>query len=605
MKNLRAIAALLAVLLIFSGLAAAQQPTWTIAIYVHADHNLDVSSEIDMIEMAEVGSSSGFNIVVQWDRIGDGGVVRGVVQKGSLTVVQRLPELDSDDPKHLKDFLDWAFSNYKANRYGVIMWNHGGNWDGGFGGDETPDNPGSLDAITIGQILQNSMRQASIPKLEFLSYDTCLMGSVELLAEYANLTNLYIANPELDYGDGWDYAATFAYLKANPGVDMITFGKAEASHWQKHHQQPADLEYGAHGVYNLAAWGNLSRAIDALAKGLGSIPPNRLAAIRSKTLEYNRDTSDAKTLNEPRPYADIAHLAKLLLNEASVRAQAQAVIDAVQAVVVAKVTAKKTGNGQALSIWFPISADLVPDPAVVNSYTQFAFAKQTAWDEFMNTWLGFVKQGQTPPAVQAPQAPTEKNGNIEVAFKVEGENVNELVGFLSSIDDDGLFTVYGQVFYASGGAGEYAFEWDKRWWQLSDGKTQTFVSAFFSEPDDALMSFDARYQPPRGKAFPIVVVFDTETGEIVSTLDADGLSPTSITLQAGGRIRPLLTLYDPETDEYFLCDECGEALTIPAGGLKNLKLVYEPLDAGVYELALGGIDHFGNETLEFVEITLK
>ena len=39
-----------------------------------------------------------------------------------------------DDPKVFKSFLDWAIKNYPAERYGLVMWNHGAQFVG-FGGD--------------------------------------------------------------------------------------------------------------------------------------------------------------------------------------------------------------------------------------------------------------------------------------------------------------------------------------------------------------------------------------------------------------------------------------------------------------------------------------
>ena len=42
------------------------------------------------------------------------------------------------------------------------------------------------------------------------------MGGAEQLVDFHDLCDIYIANPEIDYGDGWDYASTMAYLRSNP-----------------------------------------------------------------------------------------------------------------------------------------------------------------------------------------------------------------------------------------------------------------------------------------------------------------------------------------------------------------------------------------------------
>jgi Clostripain family len=120
--------------------AQAAPNSWTILVYLHADHNLEGSSVTDLEEMEQVGSSAGFKIVYQWDRNETPSVVRGEVTKSPADgvqsrTVQKLPGLNSDDPKVLADFVRWGIKTYPAQRYGLIMWDHGGQWQG-FGGDE-------------------------------------------------------------------------------------------------------------------------------------------------------------------------------------------------------------------------------------------------------------------------------------------------------------------------------------------------------------------------------------------------------------------------------------------------------------------------------------
>jgi hypothetical protein len=94
-------------------LRAAQAPanSWTILVYLHADHNLDPSSVVDMLEMQKIGSSNTFNVVVQWDRSKVSGVQRGVVGKGKFNVVQKMPELNSDDLKSSQILFHGEFKN--------------------------------------------------------------------------------------------------------------------------------------------------------------------------------------------------------------------------------------------------------------------------------------------------------------------------------------------------------------------------------------------------------------------------------------------------------------------------------------------------------------
>ncbi len=246
--------------------SATNPPTWTVMIYGHGDHNLAPSLVDDMRTMETFGSSPGFNLIIQTDfdasqadDLEDGGLppklasgtTRFIVTKSAnpekitSKVLARLPEFNHDDPRTLSDFIAWAAKNYPADRYGLVLWDHGGQWEG-FGGDTqdgTLEDTGAMTPAQVHDAIRDSTKAAGIAQFDFIAFDTCLMAGAEVLADMAGLTTLFIACPEIDYGDGWDYPASFGWLKNNPSAAMRDFGKQEAASWKKRHIQedkPAD-----------------------------------------------------------------------------------------------------------------------------------------------------------------------------------------------------------------------------------------------------------------------------------------------------------------------------------------------------------------------------
>ena len=139
--------------LLSSAAHAAESRPWTVAVYLDADHNLDSSAITDLEEMAQAGALKNVRLVYQLDRNEDmegakAGVERGVIENGKRVAVQQLPELNSDDPRNVADFMTWAYSAYPSQKRGLVMWDHGGQWDGGFGGDEHGPGLGDGDAAT-------------------------------------------------------------------------------------------------------------------------------------------------------------------------------------------------------------------------------------------------------------------------------------------------------------------------------------------------------------------------------------------------------------------------------------------------------------------------
>jgi hypothetical protein len=295
--------------------------SWTILVYLHADHNLEESSEADLIEMEKVGSGQNFNVLAQWDRLSEPGVQRIRIGKSQSDseVLEDLPELNSDDPKTLADFVRWGVKTYPASHYGLIVWDHGGQWFG-IGGDQTTIEQTEQNSImNLGQIqqaLQNSLNATNLKQFDFLAFDTCLMGGLEPLVQLAPYGKIFIANPEIDYGDGWDYAADFGFLKSNPNMTMTDFAKKQNANWAAHHNiETSDLNNRAHMIYDsskVSAIANASKAFSQALLNVWEANAQPLAAVRGRTLEYNMDNEDP---HAPHDYVDLGDFAAKLATQ--------------------------------------------------------------------------------------------------------------------------------------------------------------------------------------------------------------------------------------------------------------------------------------------------
>lgn len=121
----------------------------------------------------------------------------------------------------LSTFLKYGLTEHPADRYGVILWNHGAGPLIGYGVDEVFDN----DLLTM-QELSDAFRNAGIDennKMEFVGFDACLMGSLETAWMMKDYARYMIASQELEPGWGWDYSFLSTLNQEHDG-DVI--GKA-------------------------------------------------------------------------------------------------------------------------------------------------------------------------------------------------------------------------------------------------------------------------------------------------------------------------------------------------------------------------------------------
>jgi hypothetical protein len=104
---------------------------WTVMVYMAGDNNLDGTALRDIEEMAQVGSTKDVNVLVQLDRLEDKKTRRFRITKGGgydRDCVETFGETNTGDPKILEDFLAWSVERYPAERYFLILWNHGSGW---------------------------------------------------------------------------------------------------------------------------------------------------------------------------------------------------------------------------------------------------------------------------------------------------------------------------------------------------------------------------------------------------------------------------------------------------------------------------------------------
>lgn len=139
---------------------------------------------------------------------------RWLVRNNGLSLVDNsLAQLDTTVPETLSDFIRWGAENYPADRYILILWDHGGGPVYGFGFDEYQPYSSTL---TIDEI-QFALREGGV-YFDLIGMDSCLMSSLEVccaLYEYCDYTLL---SEDFEPGCGWSYTGWIDALYRNPAL---------------------------------------------------------------------------------------------------------------------------------------------------------------------------------------------------------------------------------------------------------------------------------------------------------------------------------------------------------------------------------------------------
>lgn len=254
---------------------------WTFMVFIAADNNLEEAGLGDVNEMERVGSTDQVNILVQLDRSRsytsadgnwDGSRRYRIEQDSSAnsigsTVLDDLGSTDSGDPDTLADFALWGIQSYPAERYALVVWNHGWGWDftmaGGTKGVASDDSTGNDISVARGELAEAlaTITAAIGGPIDLLGMDACLMGTWEVGYAAAPYATTYVASQASEGLDGWAYDTALADLVADPSMDAATLGDFVALRFQETHD-------ATQSVVDLTAAGELAAALDGLAEAM-------------------------------------------------------------------------------------------------------------------------------------------------------------------------------------------------------------------------------------------------------------------------------------------------------------------------------------------------
>jgi len=213
-------------------LANAQTKPYTIMIYMNGS---DLESDFglatdDLAEIIDSGlRAENANVLIltggtkswQNDAIPASECIIWQFADGWINEKKSMGLVNMGSPETLRDFLRFSIQNYPADKYGLIMWDHGGGAVAGFGHDEKFGDD-SLSLLEMKQAFEEAGLRTQ--KLEFLGFDACLMATVEMAVIAADYAHVMIASEDLEPGDGWDY--TFlSVLNENPGMCGFCLGQ--------------------------------------------------------------------------------------------------------------------------------------------------------------------------------------------------------------------------------------------------------------------------------------------------------------------------------------------------------------------------------------------
>jgi len=365
-----------------------EQAAWTFMVYIVGDNDLEKYVTLDIeTELAQPGSNADVNVVALADRTpgydsaaGDWtGTLLFYVTQGMLATpdnaVADWGERNMGDPQTLIDFVQWSKTNYPADHYALVLWDHGWGWRPYQAmWDETDD-----DTLDQHEII--AAMDVSGP-VDVVGYDACEMQMLEVQATWRNYAQAIAGSQEDVWWDGIEYELVVPALQANPGMtaEQLAIEITESMH--------SKTERTGSAVALNSDWDNLITAVDEWSLALSDgLPVYRSAydAAYKKTQDFgdplNKDLYDAA--------AEIM----VQVDDTTIQAKCQAVMGAIDTVVLHEWHRRSYPDAHGIGIFWPKEPDDLDEPSSPqwNDFQYYqdylAFSPLTHWDEFLDAYV--------------------------------------------------------------------------------------------------------------------------------------------------------------------------------------------------------------------------
>lgn len=602
---------------------------WTVLVYMAADNNLEQAALLDINEMEAAGSSDRVHVLVQIDRAagesaawGDWTDTRryrilGDADPATITAepLLTLGEQNMGDPAVLADFIRWGVSNYPANHYALILWNHGMGWHG-FAFDNDTADYGAPDHLDLAD-LEGALAAAGVGPFDIVAFDACLMGQLDVLQVLRPYAQYAVASAELTPGLGWNYESLLRALYARPQMDGRTLAAQMVENFISHYTAVAKEDFVTLAAIDLAQLPALAYQVEQLAAALAQEPTFVASAIGDAR-------SGAETFARVYPEevdrfaaVDLHHFASILAQRSpdeAVKLAAEGVMTAVSNAILANGRGAGFKNSQGISVYFPRRAEFYD--ALYGSVTGLP-----NWDAFLQSYHRVGQAALSPPSLTLQNRLNSVVGVQDpafVQFQVAGRDIEavrllvtqngadgrrRLVEYDNLIPEPTYLPDGSQISEWRDGVHDDFFIWDTEVTYLYDAEGNgDYVVMWPTVLGSPQFTVQGRLRRANEEGYVDAnLVFDHSTGQlnkVWAVQSNESGAPAEILPQPGDEFQ----LYDFYETNATFSREPGISLTFDG----NRQLYYDwlPLPDGRYSLGMAADNVAGETAVQFLNLTV-
>lgn len=428
----------------------------------------------DMKEMMEIGSTKNLNIIVTtggasvWQQkdINPHKIQRWYIERGKKRLLEDTTDFNMANKDNLANFIQYSVKNFPADKYGIILWDHGGGSINGFGLDEHTGRMMRVDQVR--DAFADAYSKTNV-KFELIGFDSCLMATLETANVLAPYGEILVASEETEPGHGWDYHKIIWEIAENPRVNGLRLGRRIAQSYEKHAYRNLTFKDITLSVLRL---NKVAPAIKALDELIVQAEKNIKAPRQIQKIQFARSKAEDYG-NSPEGATDMVDLMDLAYQlQSEYPKPSKKLIDALREIISFRVrgSGKPAANG--VSIYFPHRT--IKDAFfTLDRFQKLKFS--STYEKFLKQYTRKIEKDKIPIRYEsAPVAGVAKTADRQTfsislnpadsqqldraysVLAVAGSKKNPAVKFFMGLDDS--VTI---------GKNRLSYEWKKSWLTLN------------------------------------------------------------------------------------------------------------------------------------------
>ena len=466
----------------------------------------------DFKEMIQGNPNDSVNVIVQTggakatpggDRTIDFTKVKIHEVSGSgFTELHDLGKKNMGVPSTLSDFLVWGTQSYPAEKFVLILWNHGSGING-YGNDEV-----TRDILTLDELddAMSNAKQRNDVTYEIVGFDACLMATLEVANIMKSYSNYMVASEEFEVGYGWKYDKIISSLNNNSKQSGADLGKVIADSFfadTKAISQPGQdfSRITTLSVVDLSKISSLNDSLNSLTSQIES----KIA--ESDIPKFSVSLGDSERYGivkgKDSGHMDIKHFSKMITEHLpQFKTESDLVKSNVDSAIVYKINGKSKPNANGLSIYMPRTSEVVS--------TSYKYGDVSSTNTFYSEYLDNDKT--------APAQNLQFDGKI-ITGTYSNDDVYEInviwTSTIPSDDEYGLVDILAVREFKPDAPdsgfidGNVNFSWDGHMPKICNNDRCLSVSPEWEWGDDLIMAYIPAILNRDGDEIEVNLLFDT------------------------------------------------------------------------------------------------